>query len=108
MVSKRYGTNWVQLDAPRHLFLHTNQSLQILSDKTGFKIADVVFDSTELQFWGSEQYLKDIPFRDKKSFAENPRKSIFSKKQIASYKKMALELNKSKKGDSANFYLYKT
>lgn len=104
---REYGVNWVQLDAPRHLFLHTGKSIQMLAQEAGFKITDVVFDSTEFQFLGSEQYLRNIPLRDAKSYCMNPGESIFSKKQISSFKNKAVELNKDKDGDSACFYLYK-
>lgn len=105
---RKYGVNWVQLDAPRHLFLHTIKSIQILAGQVGLKVADVIFDSTEFQFWGSEQYLKDIAMRDNNSYGENPKKSIFSKKQIKYFKAKAIRLNKNNDGDSACFYLNKT
>lgn len=105
---RKYGVNWVQLDAPRHFFLHTIKSIQILANEVGFQIADTVFDSTEFQFWGSEQYLKGIPLKDSNSYAENPQQSIFSKEQIQSFKAKAIELNENNDGDSACFYFYKS
>ena len=104
---RHYGTNWVQLDAPRHLFLHTPKSINILASQAGLQLADIVFDSTELQFWGSEQYIKDIAILDNNSYVKNPRKSIFTKKQIRQFKTQATELNNNNDGDSACFYLYK-
>lgn len=103
----KYGVNWVQLDPPRHLFLHTLKSIEILANKTGLKIANVIFDSFEFQFWGSEQYCKDIPLTDPKSYQVNPQKSIFSKGEIEKFKQISIELNKNKQGDQACFYLYK-
>lgn len=50
---KTYGTDWVQLDARRHLYLHTGKSLGILASETGFEVADVFYDSTAFQFWGA-------------------------------------------------------
>jgi len=105
---RKYGVNWVQLDAPRHLFLHTIRSIQILSSHAGFQVANVVFDSTEFQFWGSEQYLKNIPLNAENSYAVNPKKSLFSKKQIRCFRNKAVELNKKHDGDSACFCLHKT
>ena len=104
---RTYSVNWVQLDAPRHLFLHTPASIKILADEVGFEVADVIFDSTEFQFWGSEQYMRGIPLRDSNSYAENPQQSVFSKDKIESFKTQALDLNKINDGDSARFYLYK-
>ncbi len=98
---REYGISWVQLDAPRHLFLHTVKSIRILAKKTGFLVDDVVFDSTEVQFWGSELYLKGIPL------AEGKKINYFSKEDIKSFKAKACELNKNEDGDSAGFYLYK-
>jgi SAM-dependent methyltransferase len=51
---RTYGTHWVQLDAPRHLYLHSLTSMRALASRTGFAVDRVVFDSDEFQFWGSE------------------------------------------------------
>jgi 2-polyprenyl-3-methyl-5-hydroxy-6-metoxy-1,4-benzoquinol methylase len=103
----RYGVNWIQIDAPRHFFIHTTKSFGVLADKAGLKIRDVVFDSNDLQFWGSEQYVRGIPYTAENSYFINPKKSIFSKSEIKTYKKMAKELNSEKEGDQAAFHLVK-
>lgn len=41
-----YQGNWVQLDAPRHLFLHTVKSLELLALQTGFEVRKTLFDSS--------------------------------------------------------------
>lgn len=104
---EHYGINWVQLDAPRHLFLHSIKSMNVLANKTGLKLEKVEHDSNDFQFWGSEQYLDDIPLRDTRSYAVNPENSKFSKKDIADFKDRAKELNKNGNGDMAIFYLRK-
>lgn len=105
---KHYGISWVQLDGPRHFFLHSLESMTIVSSRTGLDVYNVVYDSTPFQFWGSEQYIKNIPLYDKRSYGENPKKSIFSKEEIADFAKRAEELNTTKQGDQAIFYLRKT
>ena len=102
---RHYGANWVQLDAPRHLFLHSMKSMELLTHSVGLQIIDVVFDSTEFQFLGSEQYMMGIPLRDPRSFLINPRKAIFSQEDIARYREMACRLNAQGEGDSACFFL---
>ena len=102
-----YRENWFSLDAPRHLHIQTLESMEILSSKTGFKIYDVVFDSGENQFWGSEQYKNNICLYDKNSYLTNPKNSIFTKRIISKYKNEAKYLNKIQQGDSAIFYLQK-
>jgi hypothetical protein len=104
---KKYGADWVQLDAPRHLFLHTIKSMQIMAHKVGFEINDIIFDSTEFQFLGSEQYIRDIPLIDERSYKSKSNETLFSEEEIRHYKAKATELNKNGEGDQACFYLYK-
>lgn len=104
----RYGVNWAQIDAPRHFFLHTLKSFELLVEKSGLVIKDVIFDSTEFQFWGSEQYKRDIPLTAENSYSVNPKKSIFTAEQIREFRKMANELNKKNQGDQACFYLMRS
>lgn len=101
----RYGVNWVQIDAPRHFFIHTLKSFELLVKKSGLVIRNVNFDSTEFQFWGSEQYKKGIPLRAENSYSVNPKKSIFTARQIREFRKLAKQLNMNKQGDQAAFYL---
>jgi len=103
----RYGVNWFQIDAPRHFFVHTLRSFELLAARAGLVVQDVTFDSTELQFCASEQYERGIPLRAENSYFVNPKSSIFTKKQIREYKKMAKQLNLRRQGDQAVFYLMK-
>jgi SAM-dependent methyltransferase len=102
-----YRENWVQIDAPRHIFIYSRKSMEILAPKIGFKIKEIIYDSTEFQFWGSEQYKRGIPLVSDISYAVNRKKSIFSKKQIRVFKKLAREFNLKGIGDQAVFYLIK-
>jgi 2-polyprenyl-3-methyl-5-hydroxy-6-metoxy-1,4-benzoquinol methylase len=104
---RKYGTNWVQLDAPRHLFIHSVRSLNLLSQKAGFVIEHVEFDSKAFQFWGSEQYVRGIPLYDPRSYRVNPGKGLFSNDEIVAFEKRAEELNNVSDGDQACFYLRK-
>ena len=104
---EKYGVNWIQLDAPRHFFLYSIQSLKILAERTKFKIKEIIYDSNESQFWGSQQFIEDIPLLSENSYARNPEKSIFSRAEIKEYKKMAQELNSCSKGDQAAIYMVK-
>ncbi len=104
---EHYGVNWVQLDAPRHFFLHSNKSISLLSQQAGLHVEAVVYDSTAFQFWGSEQYAQDIPLTSERSFAINPSASLFSAEQIMRFEAQAKQLNRNQRGDSAAFYLVK-
>jgi SAM-dependent methyltransferase len=104
---ERYGVSWVQLDAPRHFFLHSTKSLPEVAARAGLRVVKVTYDSTEFQFWGSEQYLRDISLYDKSSYGQGPEGSIFSPEEIQRFKALAEELNASQRGDQAAFYLKK-
>ncbi len=104
---QEYGTHWVQLDAPRHLYLHSLASLTRLAEQCGFVVEQVIYDSNALQFWGSQQYQQDIPLRDPRSWAENPANSLFTQTQIAQFEQQAHTLNQVQQGDQAAFYLRK-
>jgi len=99
---ERYRVNWVQLDAPRHFFLHSIKSMNILAAKVGLEIYKVDYDSTALQFKGSELYSKDIPL-----MAGRSKTSIFSMREKHTFKKHAKELNENKQGYQAAFYFKK-
>jgi SAM-dependent methyltransferase len=104
---KNYRENWIQLDPPRHLYIHSINSLKILADQSGFEISKIIYDSSEFQFLGSEQYKKGIPLISDNSFFENLHKSIFSKKEKKEYQKKAIELNTRQEGDQVIVYLIK-
>lgn len=103
----KYGTNWVQLDAPRHFYLHSVKSMKLIVEKAGLKLKTVTYDSTALQFWGSEQYMRNIPLKSENSYGVKKEKSIFSISEIKEFQNKANELNINELGDQAAFYICK-
>ncbi len=103
-----YGTDWVQMDPPRHLYLHTARSIGLLAEKAGFRLAETVYDSIDFQFWGSEMYKKGIALTDSRSPWIHPKNdALFPAEQMQQYREKSLELNRQGKGDQACFYLEK-
>jgi 2-polyprenyl-3-methyl-5-hydroxy-6-metoxy-1,4-benzoquinol methylase len=96
---RKYKNNWVQLDAPRHYFLHTIKSMSILAEQSGLLLKDIQFDSSAFQFTGSEKYQRGY------TITENI--NLFSKKQLKDFESEAKKLNDLNDGDSACFYLFK-
>jgi len=93
-----YKENWVQLDPPRHFYLHSEASLRLLAQQCGMIVEDIIYDSSGLQIWGSELYLKDIPLYDKRSPACGSH-AIFSQAELAEYDLRAADLNAANNGD---------
>jgi SAM-dependent methyltransferase len=102
---RTYNTNWASLDPPRHLYVFSETALCSVAKEAGFDVDRIIYDSTEFQFWGSEQLRQDIPFSDPRSYSNNPAKSIFSKQDIRRFKRRAAELNNERDGDLATFLL---
>jgi len=104
---EHYGVNWVQLDAPRHFYLHSVKSMNYLATKAQLELCNITYNSNTLQFLGSEQYMKDISLLDKCSYRNGIKDSIFTKRQISDFTRQAKILNETQKGDQAIFYLRK-
>jgi SAM-dependent methyltransferase len=104
---RKYGTDWVGLDAPRHFFLHTPRSLGLLAEQAGFQLTTVIYDSAGSQFAASEQYRAGIPLTDPRSFTVNPPGKLFSEERLREFEAQAAALNATGDGDQACFYLYK-
>ena len=95
----RYGVHWVQLDAPRHLYLHTERSLLHLAAAAGLVPTGVEYDSTELQFAGSELYERGIPLAQLSG--------AYSPAELRRFRRAAHRLNRARRGDQAAFYFRK-
>lgn len=103
---KIYRTNWVQLDAPRHLYLHSVTSLELLAAKAGLSVFRIEYDSTYKQFADSERYIAGETLRQERPkglahFVERKLKKL-------RFTRLARKLNADKMGDQAAFFLRKT
>jgi SAM-dependent methyltransferase len=98
---EKYGTNWVQLDPPRHIWLPTEGAMRTLAESAGLSVERVEYDSTDYQFWGSELNTRDVPV------GVNPRNlaRLFRKAEIARFRERAAALNRDGRGDQAVFRL---
>jgi predicted SAM-dependent methyltransferase len=95
---RKYGVNWSQLDAPRHFFLHTTNSITRLATSCGFVLYRISYDSTEGQFLDGEKYSRNITLHEHIAVESSC---------IRECKKQAKILNKIKDGDQACFILKK-
>lgn len=101
---EQYGTNWVQLDPPRHLWIPTEKSMKLLAEFVGLKVEITDYDSTAFQFWGSELYQRDIPLN---SINPCSLKGRLRFKKSNEWRLRAESLNREGRGDQAAFILSK-
>ena len=99
---EHYGVNWVQLDAPRHFFVHTEKSFQLLARGEGLRVHEVRYDSTEYQCWVSELYTRDVA---QASVDMTRPQAMFSKSALRGFRAQAARLNAEGRGDQAAFDL---
>ena len=99
-----YKENWYQLDAPRHAFIHSPQSIAYLAEQANLKIAKTEYVSNNGQFIRSILYTMGIPFEKQTDEMLN---NYFSKQDVIKYNALAEKVNKEKYGDQAIFYLEK-
>ncbi len=97
-VWERYGENAVQLDAPRHLFLHSRASLDLLVRQAGLKAEMRWCDSTEFQFWGSELYRMGLPLTDQAGRPTDPAR-YFTAEQMKAFARESTRLNAEDRGN---------
>jgi SAM-dependent methyltransferase len=100
---ERFGTAWWELDPPRHLWVHTQASLDILARRAGLALFDVVWDSSYLELIASEQIRRDVAWREPGSWYRDP-SAGFDADTIAEYQRVIAELNREGRAGRAGFY----
>jgi 2-polyprenyl-3-methyl-5-hydroxy-6-metoxy-1,4-benzoquinol methylase len=98
----RYGMDWVQVDAPRHLVLYTPRAMDAMAASAGLRVERLFHDSWSFQFWGSELVRRGLPHKGA-SLAQA--RAHFSKAQIAAWEKESRELNARGQGDAGGYVL---
>ena len=100
---EHYGVSWVQMDAPRHFYLHSKESMDHLAGSAGMEVFDVLYDSTHFQFSGSEKYLKNQSLNEPRPKGLT---NFIKRKWLKnSYSRKAKTLNAQGHGDQAAFFL---
>ncbi|MBI3789549.1 MAG: class I SAM-dependent methyltransferase [Gemmatimonadetes bacterium] len=96
---EHYGVDWVNLDAPRHCCLHSHESIRRAAARAGLEVERLWCDANAMSIMGSEQYRRDIPLTDPRSFARTKSGSIFSAAERAAFERQAAALNRELRGD---------
>ncbi|WP_375426897.1 class I SAM-dependent methyltransferase [uncultured Sphingomonas sp.] len=93
----RYGVDWVQLDAPRHLAIPSREGMARAVAAAGLRVIDTIDDSTAFQFEGSERYRAGVPLVN----------GIFdvAPARRAQFERESKRLNAQGRGDQAGFVL---
>jgi SAM-dependent methyltransferase len=106
-VWRRYRENWVELDPPRHLVVHTRRSFEAAANDAGFRLVHAKYDDSNFGYWGSELYLADISLTDPVTRKFRSPLSHFEPQQLAEFERLAQAANARQDGGRAAFYLRK-
>ncbi|MES2772762.1 MAG: class I SAM-dependent methyltransferase [Bacteroidota bacterium] len=104
---KNYHENWMDLDAPRHIIVHSLESIKILASQAGFEIQQIAYDANYMSLIGSDQYSRDIALNDPNSYMVDKEASNYSVEDIDRFKAIGETINRKEQADQAAFYLYK-
>ena len=99
-----FETHWYQLDAPRHIILHSLLSLKYLADNCGLIISKVEYDADETQIIRSFFYQHGISYYETTGELVS---KYFSDKEIENIAKMSEEANRNHLGDHMRVWFHK-
>ena len=93
-----YGARWFQIDAPRHLFLHSHQSVRRVAERAGLTVVSLTCDSQPMQFWASEMCVDDVPLK-------SPRMPEYRDREPEFLQRLARWANEHDRGDQIAVHL---
>ena len=97
-----FKENWFQLDAPRHIFIHTKESMEYLAKEHGLSIMKIQYDSNSGQIIHSYLYSIGISFwRHTKQLISRH----FTEDDLKGFRESCELANQNECGDHAIFYL---
>jgi len=93
LASLMYGDDWFQIDAPRHMCLHSHKSIKFVANEAGLKVAKVICDSQPMQFWASDLY------RDGLQLSSHKARRKYQKRNRSFYRELTHYCNSNLIGD---------
>ena len=96
-----FGAHWYQIDAPRHLFLHSKKSLEYLEKQSGLKIIRIEYDSHYSQIFRSFFYSMGVPFYE---LTQEMVDEYYDTKAQQSMMKITMQCNQDEYSDHAKIY----
>jgi SAM-dependent methyltransferase len=91
-----YGADWFNLDPPRHLLVPSRRGLELLAERSGFRVVRTEFDGMETGYLVSEGYKRDVPYTGRPGV---------SRAQLRHFRKLADAANRRGDGDQGVFWL---
>jgi SAM-dependent methyltransferase len=103
----RFGVDWWELDAPRHLFLFSRAGLLGLAESEGLRLVKVTEETSAKEFVGSEQYRRNLSMFEPGSWFVDPAASGFRSDEHAAFAEDARRANEAARAGRACFLFTK-
>lgn len=100
---ERYGTDWWELDPPRHLFVFSAPALEAMAAAAGLELEEAVQETHPKEFIGSEQYGRDLAMFEPGSWFADEAHSWVGPAQLARFAEDARQANESGRAGRACF-----
>jgi SAM-dependent methyltransferase len=100
-----YGADWVELDPPRHLCLHTVKSMRVAAARADLDVTHVQYEGTSFGYWASELYRRDMSLHDGPSRRDPG--SYFTTGELEAFERRSEQANAAGQGGRAAFFLTK-
>ena len=97
-----YGPFWYQIDAPRHFYIQSIASMQLLAEQSGFSVARMEHGLNESAFAISRLYQQGVAFFAQPVWSLEP---YFSPTQLADFQFVAQAAAEQERSDHVQFYL---
>lgn len=75
---QRYGTNWAEIDAPRHFVLHSEMSLKLAAESAGLSLNCIQYESDAFAYAASELYSRGLSLYDNAANCRRQFESVFT------------------------------
>ena len=91
-----FETHWFQLDAPRHLFIYSDDTIRYMAERAELKIESITCDSTNWQIIKSFFYQHGVPYTE---ITDELMRKYYSDPDIIKINHFCAEMNNKLYGD---------
>jgi SAM-dependent methyltransferase len=99
----RYGTDWWELDPPRHLFVFSAPALEAMAAAAGLELVETVQETHPKEFIGSEQYRRDLAMFEPGSWFADEARSWVGEAELTRFADDARHANEAGQAGRACF-----
>lgn len=104
-ISKSYGAHWWSLDAPRHIYLFSARSMQLVANKCGLEVKRTHFEGTVDDYIASEQHRSCTPLLSHQSYVVTKNYHAFTATQLQDFETRIAQQNMAGTAALAGFVL---